>query len=173
MINQLQGTGNGTFTDHTILMIFPVNETQSATLMLMETKPGDWLCSSASSLPDPVCKYCHITWHSELMEFRYWKVFGGQSGAIKNTLMAACDLAAGPRDLGLAWQLPADSSRRTGKTERMRMSCLNASVNEERGTQLEIRRNVWCPQRQKQNTGARTKQKTWKQNECLPFCYGQ
>lgn len=45
-------------------------------------------------------------------------------------LMTACDLAAGPQDLELAWQLPADSSRRTGTTERIRMSCLNASVNE-------------------------------------------
>lgn len=86
------------------------------------------------------------------MAFSNWKVFGGQSGANKNMLMTACDLAAGPQDLRLAWQLPADSSRRTGTTERIRMSCLNASVNEKCETQVKIREKVWCPQRQKQNT---------------------
>lgn len=82
------------------------------------------------------------------MAFSYWKVFGGQSGAIKNMLMAACDPAVGPQDLGLAWQLPADSSRRTGTTERIRMSCLNASVNEKCGTPLRTRESL-CPQQQK------------------------
>lgn len=57
--------------------------------------------------------------------------------------MVACDLAAGPQDLELAWQLPEDSSRRTGTVERIRMSCLNASVNEKCGAQLSIGENVW------------------------------
>ena len=89
------------------------------------------------------------------MAFSYWKVFGGQSGAIKNMLMAACDLAVGPQDLGLAWQLPADSSRRTGTTERIRMSCLNASVNEKCGTPLRTRESL-CPQQQKPHTHTHT-----------------
>lgn len=86
--------------------------------------------------------------------FSYWKVFGGQSGAIKYMLMAACDLAAGPQDLGLAWQLPADSSGRIGTTERIRMSCLNASVDEKCGTQLRTRESM-CPQQQKPHTHTR------------------
>lgn len=60
-------------------------------------------------------------------------------------LMEACDLAAGPQDLGLAWQLPADSSCRTGTMERIRTSSLNASVNEKYRAQFRIRKNVWCP----------------------------
>lgn len=88
------------------------------------------------------------------MAFSYWKVFGGQSGAIKYMLMAACDLAAGPQDLGLAWQLPADSSGRIGTTERIRMSCLNASVDEKCGTQLRTRESM-CPQQQKPHTHTR------------------
>lgn len=60
-------------------------------------------------------------------------------------LMAACDLAAGPQDLELAWQLPADSSRRTGTTERIRMSCLNASVNEKIWNTIEDQRECLVP----------------------------
>lgn len=60
-------------------------------------------------------------------------------------LMAACDLAAGPQDLELAWQLPADSSRRTGTTERIRMSCLNASVNEKLRNTVEDQREWLVP----------------------------
>lgn len=60
-------------------------------------------------------------------------------------LMAACDLAAGPQDLELAWQLPADSSRRTGTTERIRMSCSNASVNEKMWTTIEDQRECLVP----------------------------
>lgn len=72
-------------------------------------------------------------------------------------LIAACDLAAGPQDLGLAWQLPATSSSRTGTKGRMRRSCLNASVNEKCGAQLRITENVWCPQQWKQTHTHNTK----------------
>lgn len=53
--------------------------------------------------------------------------------------------------MGLAWQLPADSSCRIGTTERIRMSCLNASVDEKCGTQLRTRESM-CPQQQKPHT---------------------
>ena len=57
IVSHLQEAGTDTCQDHTTVMIFPVNETQGTNLALMETKPGEGLCSSACSLPDPVCKY--------------------------------------------------------------------------------------------------------------------
>lgn len=50
-------TRNVTYVDYIIVMIFRLNEAQGTNLALMETRPGDELCNSAYSPPDPVCKY--------------------------------------------------------------------------------------------------------------------
>lgn len=71
--------------------------------------------------------------------------------------MAACDLAAGPQDLELAWQLAADSSRRTGTRERIRMSCLNASVNEKTWNTTEDQRECLVPSLGKTKNTHKTK----------------